>query len=248
MAVLALGQPGAVAEVEGDGGFCPDDVGLCGFLGAQPAPVGEHGSGSPKRERSRFYWLQTELNNIRCSDSPDGYQIVYQLINRATDETVDSRAECLDPAAGAVLPPMPPNPEVVWDRVPLPPPEVRVNPAAGGLTGLETFYWYDQPTEARLDVDLDGFVVSVEAKTVRWRWRTGDGTELTSSQPGTAEAAAASHVYETKGDYTVTVEVTWTGTYQFSGPGLAPVVVPLGERTFTGQAPLPVMEIRGVRR
>jgi hypothetical protein len=245
---VALGQAGTEAEVEGDGGFCLEDLGLCASLGAQPTPPAKDRSGITRRARSRFYWLQTGLNNIRCAESPDGYQTLYQLIDRTTNEIVDTRVACIDRAAGTVSPPVPPNPDAVWDRVPLPPPEVRVNPAAGGLTGLETFFWYDQPADARLDVDLDGFVVTLDAKAVRWRWRTGDGTELTSSQPGTAEAAAASHIYETKGDYTLTIEVTWAGTYQFSGPGLVPVVVPLGERTFNGRAPFPVTEIRGVRR
>jgi hypothetical protein len=249
VALLALASAPARGEVEGTGSFCLGELGLCAGIEAKPAPESERPRGpSRRRGPSPLYWLRTEFFSNTCTGSPDGYGIRYTLIDRATGDVFASRGGCLEPVAGRALPDMPPLPEEAWEQVPLPVPEVRVNPPAGGLTGLDTWFWYDQPTTARLDVDLGGFTVTIDAQAVGFRWRPGDGAELTSGTAGTPENPSASHVYETKGDYTLAVDVTWTGTYTFSGPGLEPVTVPLGERTFTGQAPFPVAEIRGVRR
>lgn len=249
VAVLSLASPPARGEVEGTGSFCLGELGLCAGIEAKPAPESERPRGpSQRRSPSPLYWVRTEFYSNGCVGSPDGYGIRYTLIDRATGEVVASRGGCFQPAARRALPDMPPLPEEAWEQVPLPVPEVRVNPRARGLTGLETWFWYDQPTTARLNVDLGGFTVTIDAQAVGFRWRTGDGAELSSGTPGTSDQPSASHVYETKGDYTLIVDVTWTGTYTFAGPGREPVTVPLGERTVTGQDSFPVVEIRGVRR
>ena len=51
--------------------------------------------------------------------------------------------------------------------MPLPAPEVRVDPGARGLTGLETHFWNDQPAIASLELNLEGFNTTIDARVVR---------------------------------------------------------------------------------
>ena len=247
--LLVTPQAVARAAPSGGGGFCDLEPGLCAGLktvGVEP----EDRAPRRYREPSRFYWRTFEYTGPVHCYGLEGRQIYMRLIDRLTNEVIDERFRCPPPATGGLpeLPSVPPPPSAVWDKVPLPAPEVRVNPGPGGLTGLETYFWYDQPVTQSLQLELDGFITTIDARVVRLRWRTGDGTELTSTVPGSPTQPAARHVYETKGSYTVTLDVTWSGTYRFAGPGLDPITVPLGERTFSGQAVYPVAEIRGVRQ
>jgi hypothetical protein len=246
-----LAGPGVAARAEpsAGGGFCDLEPGLC--AGVHTVDVEPGASASPRRrEPPRFYWRRFELNDSRFCTGPDGRQEYMRLIDRVTNQVIDDRFRCPDPTTGRLrpLPPVPPVPAAVWDKVPLPAPEVRVNPGLGGLTGLETFFWYDQSATASLQLDLDGFNTTIDARVVRMRWRTGDGIELTSTVPGSPTQPAAHHIYDAKGTYTVRLDVIWSGTYRFAGPGLDPITVPLGERTFSGQATYAVAEIRGVRQ
>lgn len=251
--LVAVAGISAHAEPSGEGGFCDLQPALCAEIGDhddEPAP----GTGIvPRRPRElpRFFWREAELTGWPHCSGLEGRQLFLWLIDRATNQVIDTRYRCPDPtvrSAGTTFPPVPPAPERVWDQAPLPTPEVRVNPAGDGLTGLATWLWHDQPTTASLALQLDGYNVTLNARAIRFRWRLGDGTDVTTTTPGTAQAPAGTHVYESKGDYTITLDVTWTGTYTFSGPSVDPITVELGERTFTGQRPYHVVEIRGVRQ
>lgn len=250
--LLAGPRTPARADPSGGGGFCSVDPGLCAGLQDIGLAPEDRDDTAPARRRqpSRYYWRHFELTDGPFCLGPDGRQFFLRLIDRVTNQVIDERFTCPDPITvrSQALPPVPPPPSAVWDQVPLPAPEVRVNPGGGGLTGLETYFWYDQPATASLTLNLDGFAVTLDARAVRFRWRTGDGAEFTSTTAGTAAEPAARHVYEGKGSYTVSVDVVWSGTYTFAGPGFAPITVPLGERTFSGQAAYQVAEIRGVRQ
>jgi hypothetical protein len=245
---ICLANAPAKADVSGEGAFCNVQPGICGGLKRHDdGPVDVAGHVQPL---SRFYWRVYEYSGSQFCTGADGRQEYMRLIDRVTNQVVDSRFRCPDPTVHALgdFPPVPPPPTAVWEQVPLPAPEVKVNPGPAGLTGLETYFWYDQPTTANLQLNLDGFTVTVNARMVRLRWRTGDGAELTSTVPGDPSHPAAKHVYEAKGTYTVTLDVRWSGTYSVAGPGFDPITVPLGERTFSGQATYAVAEIRGVRQ
>jgi hypothetical protein len=248
LAVMA-GTP-AHAEPSGEGRFCDVQPALCAEMGDHgDAPTGEVTRRT--RELPRFFWREAELTGWPTCSGPDGRQLFLWLVDRATNQVIGRRFRCPDPTvhgAAATLPPVPPAPEAVWGQAPLPTPEVRTNPQGDGLTGLPTWLWYDQPTTASLTVQLGEFTVILNARAVHYRWRMGDGTEVTTATPGTAQAPAGTHVYEGKGDYTVSLDVTWAGTYTFSGPATAPITIDLGERTFTGQRLYHVVEIRGVRQ
>jgi hypothetical protein len=250
---LVVGPPlAARGEPTAGGEFCRITPGLCGGITGtddDEVPEATEQATAP-RKLSRFFWRRIQLNGVAECRLADGRQIAMVLIDRLTNEAVTTKVTCPDPTLRNLLslPTVPPAPSTVWDQVPLPMPEVRVNPRPAGLTGLDTFFWYDQPATESLQLALDGFTVTVDARVVRLRWRTGDGGELISTVPGSAVHPAVQHIYESKGNYTVGLDVTWSGTYRFAGPGVDPGTAPLGERTFSGQTTYAVAEIRGVRQ
>jgi hypothetical protein len=117
-----------------------------------------------------------------------------------------------------------------------------------GLTGVDTWLWYDFGTPEShtitrsFTVDADGLALGVEATiwvdSVRWDMDGDGGWDVTLDVPDgplaaasaeeyrTAggsedeEANAGAYLYETKATYPVTVEVRWRGIYEYVGyPG-----------------------------
>jgi hypothetical protein len=129
----------------------------------------------------------------------------------------------------------------------IPEPVVRLSPGQGGLTGLETWYWYSGGANVSVGFGAGGFAIAAEASAANFRWSTGDGSVLTSSKPGSEETPAASHVYRTKSaGYPVSLSMVWTGRYTWSGFGDSGSG-PLGPVTVTGEThPYPVAEVRSV--
>jgi hypothetical protein len=89
----------------------------------------------------------------------------------------------------------------------------------------------------------------------RWRGRdlnprpsgyeTGDGGHYETARPGTPEDPAVRHMYETKGVWPLSLEVSWSGSYTVSGYGVSFAVDGLsvaGSDTLEYQ----VIEVRGV--
>ncbi len=154
--------------------------------------------------------------------------------------------------------------EAVQDAVAkrLPAPGIEVDPDPEGLTGLATHLWYDAPPQVRpLDHDGDPttppilglevtaaagpYTITARAGVVEYRWHMGDGTVLRSTTPGTSEDPAASHIYETKGDYTIVLEMVWTGSYTWQA-GETTGTGTLGTVTLTGERAYLVHEVRAV--
>jgi hypothetical protein len=129
----------------------------------------------------------------------------------------------------------------------IPKPVVRLSPGQGGLTGLETWYWYSGGANVSVGFGAGGFAITAEASAANFRWSTGDGSVLTSSKAGSPGAPAASHVYRTKNaGYPVSLSMVWTGRYTWSGFGDSGSG-PLGPVTVTGEThPYPVAEVRSV--
>jgi hypothetical protein len=129
----------------------------------------------------------------------------------------------------------------------IPKPVVRLSPRQGGLTGLETWYWYSGGANVSVGFGARGFAITAAASAATFRWSTGDGSVLTSTIPGTPGAPAASHVYRTKSAaYPVSLSMVWTGRYSWSGFGDSGSG-PLGPVTVTGEThPYPVAEVRSV--
>ena len=189
--------------------------------------------------------------------------------DRATGQIVARQQGCEQPGAptqpgsGAVTarpepPPPPPTAAEIWARVPLPAPRFGVNPAINGLTGLDTFLWDPDAGPRTATVTLRGYTAQASAQAVRWTWRMSEPGEpgpasrsnpnpvVQASTPGSRETPAATYMYETKGDYTLTMAVVWSGTYTYSGNGQPSQTVSLGTTDRSSNQSYHVVEIRSV--
>ncbi|MGH9165302.1 MAG: hypothetical protein ACRDZW_07325 [Acidimicrobiales bacterium] len=209
-----------------------------------------------------------------CLDDAGNRGVNYldSLTNTQTGEVVSTRSGCATSATPApnapanattAAAPAPPTPAEIWARTPIAVPTFGVNPDQG-LTGLRTWLWDPNgvaPVSAT--VQLRGYTAQATATPVRWEWTMGGqpgDTEsrrnpsyrVVSTQPGRAWAPsgggppAATYMYETRGDYTLTMTVTWTGSYTYSDPAGAVQSVDLGTTTRTATRPYHVVEIRSV--
>lgn len=162
------------------------------------------------------------------------------------------------PTTGDEPAPLPPRPEEIWSVVPVPTPGFGINPGIRGLTGLDSYLWDSQgnaPVVAT--ATIRGYTTTATAVPTHWEWRMweeGDTPNVnpypvvSASFPGTREAPAATYMYETVGDYTLTMSVTWSGTYSFTAPGGGPPqTVDLGTTTRSSSRDYHVIEIRSAR-
>ena len=153
--------------------------------------------------------------------------------------------------AGDAAPPVPPSAQEVWQRVPLPRPGPYVSPPGTsthpGVTGLTTWLWgnWNAPVTAR--VELRGWVATASAFPVRYTWATGEGQESTGSTPGTLFMPVG-HEFERRGDYRITLYVTWMGAYSLVNEewGISVPSQFLGYVTIGSSVPYHVQEIRSL--
>lgn len=105
------------------------------------------------------------------------------------------------------------DPRAIAERLvrdlPYPAARIGADPAARGLTGLESWFWVDGYTDAPVfdTVRAFGLTVSVEATPESVSWDFGDGTTergagLGTPAPGRSEVR---HVFETRGRPTVRI-------------------------------------------
>ncbi len=192
----------------------------------------------------------------------NGQVYVDRIVSRATGETVNlTPNRCLaDPRTPVPTVPAQaerPPPERVWSEVPLPKPDWGLNPGKNGLTGLPTWLWDPRGSEpVNATVDLGGFTATATARPIKYEWRMWESFDkpnrnphpvVVSSVPGSEAKPAGTYIYETTGDWTVTMTVTWAGTYTFTGPGGVNDVVDLGTTTTSSSRPYHVIEVRGAR-
>jgi len=169
---------------------------------------------------------------------------------RGSGDVVTSDIVCLprDPTSDSA-PPAPPVPsapsiEEIWRSVALPPPRVRTDPPARGITGLETRYWIDTAPTATVSVTVDGYTVTGSATVVAMRVDPGDGAAIRVGGPGGPDSPALRHTYETKGRYTLRATTTWRADVRLTGPGIAAATpVDLGVASLTTTRTYQVNEI-----
>ena len=189
----------------------------------------------------------------------EGRPYVDQLIDTRTGSVVNSSSGCevpgqAGPAGTPAPPPPPPSPAEVWRQVPLPTPVLGINPDGKGLTGLKTWLWSTNPGAVTARTSIRGYTASATATPVRWvwhMWKDGDTPNLNpnprveSATPGSEASPAATYVYETKGDYTITLTVWWTGEFTFTGFGVFQRVS-LGDTSREASRPYHVIEVVSV--
>jgi hypothetical protein len=110
----------------------------------------------------------------------------------------------------------PPSPGEVFryfQTLPLPQLPTRQQPPGNALVGLPVIFFTDGPTTQTFTLDIRGFAVDIVATATGFTWRTGDGTELTTTDPGAPYPDhTISHDYAS-GTYTASLTTTWSGSF-----------------------------------
>jgi hypothetical protein len=148
----------------------------------------------------------------------------------------------IQPAGGAATfaLPQPPTLDEAWRAARLPVPTILTDPAARGITGLDTRISTTGPHTASIAAAVRGYRV-VGTATLDHYTISVDG--------GPVQNAGSGHyTFETKGRHTIAVGAVWHATATLTGPDLAaPVVLPdIGTATMTSTRTYPVNEVRAV--
>ncbi len=111
-----------------------------------------------------------------------------------------------------------------FQQIPLPPSELRVQPANGRtLVNFETNFFTD---DAPLDrtVTLLGQQVDLHIVPVEFGWRFGDGETRATAEGGAPYPdLQITHLYERQGTVRPAVDTTYTATYRVNNGPWAPV-------------------------
>jgi hypothetical protein len=120
----------------------------------------------------------------------------------------------------------PPSPEEVFryfQTLPLPRLTTHQQPPGNALVGLPVIFFTDSPTTQTFTVDIRRFAVVITARATQFAWHTGDGTTLTSIDPGAPYPnQTITHDYSS-GTYTASLTTTWGATYSVDGGATADV-------------------------
>ena len=125
-------------------------------------------------------------------------------------------------------------------------PALEIAPSEVGLTGLRSYFWLDHvPPTVYATASVPGVVVTAEARPVRYGWDFGEGPPRTTASIGRAWTRRApgsiSHMFETRGRYSVGVDVVWEARWRVgSGPWMH-----LGYFSNSARREYPVREMVG---
>lgn len=114
----------------------------------------------------------------------------------------------------------PPSPDEVFryfQELPLPELTTQQQPPGDGLVGLPVIFYTDSPTTQTFTVDIRGFTVDIVADATAFTWHTGDGTDLTTTEPGAPYPNhTITHDYSS-GSYAAWLTTTWSATFSVEG-------------------------------
>lgn len=114
----------------------------------------------------------------------------------------------------------PPSPGEVFRyfrELPLPELTTQQQPPGDGLVGLPVIFYTESPTTQTFTVDIRGFSVDIVAVATAFTWHTGDGTVLTTTDPGAPYPNdTITHEYSS-GTYTAWLTTTWGATFSVDG-------------------------------
>lgn len=177
---------------------------------------------------------------------------VVSLHNTVTGEVLDIDETCEWPGENPpVPPPPPPTPaQLAEDNAQTLTLHAVLSPASdiGGLTGLDSWLWCEDPGAVAADAALNGWVAqgSVEVVQIGWEVNGPTGTVANTTTCGSADAPAVTWMPETIGEYSVVVTAVWAGTWDLTYNGVPMGTYPLGPLALAASAqPYPVDEYRG---
>ena len=103
-----------------------------------------------------------------------------------------------------------------FKRLPMPLPQLHVQPSTRTLIGLDTVFYTEVSPKAFDDIDLKVETIDFRAKPETYIWHFGDGDQLTGSDPGHAYPdQSVTHAYTTSGvSEKPYVAVRWAGEYR----------------------------------
>ncbi len=181
-----------------------------------------------------------------------GAGYVIALINEDTGELLYLEGICTFPGEPPPSPPPPPPTpgeftEANADVLALDP-SFSPGAAIGGLTGLDSWLWCDDPGTVAVGVNLRGWTATGSVRLVQVGW-TLDGPEptaATSTSCGSEAAPSTTWTPETMGDYSVTLTSTWAGSWNLTWGGADLGAFPLGPVSIdSAPSAYPVDEYRG---
>ena len=153
---------------------------------------------------------------------------------------------------GSLPPPpaLPPVPSIgeIWRAAlrQIPPPKIGINPRPTGLTGLDTWLWYEGPEELQVTTSIGPWTVTGTARVQDVVFEMGEGRTARADRAGSESDPAARYVYETKGRYRIVATARWGADFVLSGPGLAARPTPMGVAVLRSSEDYPVQEVRGL--
>jgi hypothetical protein len=163
-----------------------------------------------------------------CSHTPDPNDAMYWVFrvpsvpNPSVDAWVWVGQHCMA-ASDAERAPLPALSLEAFQRLPLPPGGIRIQPPTlRTLVNVPTNVFVDARPIV-LPTTLLGFPVRVRATPVRFRWTFGDGRTLETTDPGAAYPdIRTAHTYVAPGRVTVGLRTVYAGEYSVAGgPWLA---------------------------
>lgn len=262
MLLMTIGALASVApahaEAEPGGGLSSSQLWVHARLGQPPGS----GSGGGPRSGWALRYERIQENATGCVVVPlagsaalrpwfgqDGNPVVVRVVQ------VDRQtgAELGLPGSGCLNPQdivqIPSQQEVIQalEQEGVPQPRITASPTNRGLTGLETWLWFDTTGHLEVNLVLRGFTVQATADAT-FHWSTGDDGNYETGSGGTPQNPAVRHVYNSKSPgsgYNVTLDMIWEGEYNWFGFGDAGAGQ-LGPVTRSGTRSYPVNEVRSV--
>jgi hypothetical protein len=161
------------------------------------------------------------------------------------------RCLALNPDGSLPAPPsLPPVPSIgeIWRAAlrQIPPPKIGINPRPTGLTGLDTWLWYEGPEELQVSTSIGPWTVTGTARVQDVVFEMGEGRTARANRAGSESDPAARYVYETKGEYRIVATARWGADFVLTGPGLPPRPTPIGIAVLRSSENYPVQEVRGL--
>ena len=221
--------------------------------GAGTVPTGDSNGPAPYT----YTWLPATTGGLApvnpiCDAGFGAGGVPYTLVVRdLSGAIVNMEARCVPVGtAGPALPALPPVPSIgeIWRAAlrQIPPPKIGLNPRPTGLTGLETWLWYEGPAELQVSTSIGPWTVTGTARVQEVLFEMGEGRTARATAAGSESAPAARYVYETKGQYRIVATARWGADFVLTGPGLPPRPTPMGVAVLRSSEDYPVQEVRGL--